>query len=315
MTRLFVAIWLVLCPACLFAEAVQIPGPGGPLEAEVLEVSGARHAVILVPGSGPTDRDGNAPALGLNSDAYKLLAEGLAAQGITTLRVDKRGFHGSASAVADPNDVTIGDYAGDVHGWVDHAATLAPCVWIAGHSEGGLVALVAAQDPPGALCGLILLATPGRPIGQVLIAQLQANPANGPLMPEVRAIVAELEAGRTQDPEALHPALRPLFSEGVQRFMTDLFSHDPVALGRAWAGPTLIVQGTADMQVRMLDADMLEAAMPQALRVDLQGATHVLKHDQPGLPLASYTDPDLPLHAGLVPAIADFLAVHERGTE
>lgn len=308
MRRAALAVWLVLMPVWALAEVVQLPGPDGPLEGEALLVPGADHAVVIVPGSGPIDRDGNAPGTGLRSDVYRLLAEGLSEQGITTLRVDKRGFFGSAGAVSDPNAVTIAGYAEDVHGWVDHAADLAPCVWIAGHSEGGLVALVAAQDRPEALCGLILLATPGRPVGQLLIEQMQANPANGPLMPQVKSLVADLESGRTQDPETLHPSLQPLFSDGLQRFMTDLFSHDPVALAQNWDGPVLIVQGAADMQVRPLDADLLQDAMPHARRLDLPGGTHMLKHDQPGRPFASYSDPDLPLHEGITPAIAAFVA-------
>ena len=297
-----------LCfPALALADPVQISGPQGPLEAAQITVDGAAHALVIIPGSGPTDRDGNSAQLGLTSDSYRLLAEGLAAQGVASLRIDKRGLFGSSAAIADPNDVTIAAYAEDARRWVDDAATLAPCVWLAGHSEGGLVALLAATDPPEALCGLILLATPGRPIGHLMLEQMRANPMNAPLMAEVTGLVADLEAGQTRDPATITPVLQPLLSAGLQRYMIDLFSHDPAALGRQWPGPVLIVQGGADMQVRPLDADLLAEAMPQAERADLPGATHMLKEDIPGQPYATYTEPNLPLHQGVLPAITGFL--------
>lgn len=294
-------------PGAALSDFVQIPGPAGPLAAERIAVAGAAHAVVIVPGSGPTDRDGNGPAVGLASDAYRMLAEGLAARGIASLRIDKRGFFGSAAAIADPADVTLDAYAADARDWVGAAAALAPCVWIAGHSEGGLVALMAAQQPPEPLCGLILLATPGRPIGRLLVEQMAATPAMAPLMPELSALVADLEAGRNRDPADIAPALRPMFGAGAQRYMADLFAHDPAALARGWPGPALIVQGDADLQVRPQDAGLLADAMPQAARLDLAGGTHMLKPAVAGQPFAGYRDPTLPLHPALLPGIAAFL--------
>ena len=294
-------------PVLAVAEPVHIPGPQGPLGAEMIAVEGAPHAVIIIPGSGPTDRNGNSPPMGLSTDAYRLLAEGLAKQGIASLRIDKRGFYNSAGAIADPNDVTIEAYAQDARNWVNHASGLAPCVWLAGHSEGGLVALVAARDAPENLCGLILLATSGRPTGQLMIEQFEANPANSPLMSEIRAIVADLEAGQSRDPAAVTPMLQPLFSAGLQRYMIDLFSHDPVEIAKEWKGPVLIVQGDEDMQVRPYDADLLEGALPQAHRLNLVGGTHMLKAAVAGNPFATYADPALPLHEALIPGIASFI--------
>jgi uncharacterized protein len=300
-------VLLLLRPTFATAEPIQIDGPHGPLMGDALTAANARHVVVILPGSGPTDRDGNAVQMGWRAEPYKLLAEDLKAAGVSSVRIDKRGFHASEAAISDPRDITIGGYAEDARKWVDRASALAPCVWLAGHSEGGLVALVAAQTPPKPLCGLILMATPGRPAGQLLIEQFRANPATTALAPDVEAMVADLEAGRSRDPKSLPPALQPLFSSGLQRYMIDLFSYDPVAVAKRWHGPTLILQGDADFQVRPRDAELLAAALPQATRVDLPGATHMLKQDVPGKPFATYGHPALPLHPDVIPSITRFL--------
>ncbi|WP_297756481.1 alpha/beta fold hydrolase [uncultured Shimia sp.] len=292
------------------ADPIEIPGPAGPLGGEYLAVDGARHLVITIPGSGPIDRDGNGPAIMLHSDSYRLIAEGLAEHGIASIRIDKRGFFRSEAAVADPNDVTIAGYGTDMRGWIARAHEEADCVWLAGHSEGGLVALEAASHHPDGLCGLILMAAPGRPIGGLLIEQLAANPMNAPLMADLRAIVADLEAGKTRPLEDIPPALHMMFQPGVQRFMIDLFSYAPAELARAWPGPALILQGDRDLQVKPLDAALLAEALPNATRHDLAGATHMLKSDKPGAPFATYSDPTLPLHPDLIPTLAEFLSAH-----
>jgi len=301
---------LMALPAAA-AEVRQIPGPAGPLEGELLTVPGADHLLVIVPGSGPIDRDGNAPALGLASDSYRLLAEGLAERGIASIRIDKRGFFGSSAAIADPNEVTVAAYAADARAWVEATGDLASCVWLAGHSEGGLVALAAAAEaPPEGLCGLILLSTSGRPMGRLLVEQMRDLPAMTPLLSEIESIVTGLEAGQTRDSAEISPALRWLFSPGLQRYMIDAFAYDPLALARHWQGPVIILQGDRDLQVKPLDADLLAEAMAQAERSDLVGATHMLKSDRPGEPLATYRDPALALHPDLVRAIADFLGRH-----
>ena len=293
------------------AEVVQIPGPSGPLEGELIDVQNARHVVIIVPGSGPVDRNGNGPQAGLRSDTYRLLAEALAEEGISSIRIDKRGFFGSADAIADPNDATIASYADDALGWVEEARETASCVWLAGHSEGGLVALVASTRSVNGLCGVILLATAGRPISQVMMEQLRANPANVSLLPDLQSIVGDLEAGRTRPMDQIPPVLHGMFNPGLQRYMVDLFSYDPVSVAQRWSGPTLILQGDSDIQVKLQDAELLEQAIPHAERRDLAGATHMLKPDVPGQPFATYTDPGWPLHPDVAPAIASFVETQQ----
>ena len=286
---------------------VTAPGPTGPLAGSLMGEGKGRPVVLIVPGSGPTDRDGNSP-LGITAGSYRLLAEALAAKGVTTVRIDKRGMFGSKAAVADANAVTIADYAADVHAWakVLRTKTGAPCVWVLGHSEGGLIALAAAQTPAD-LCGLILVATPGRPMGAVLREQLAANPANAPIMGQIEALFKAYETGKPIDRAALHPALSAAFPPQLDGYMHSLLFCDPAKLIAAYKGPVLIEQGGRDLQVQPADARRLAAAQPRATLVMVADANHALKHvgsDDRAANLATYADPSLPLANGIVGPIA-----------
>lgn len=295
---------------------LHAPGPSGRLEGTLLtpEEKGA-PVVLIVPGSGPTDRDGNNP-LGVKASTYRLLAEGLLTRSMASVRIDKRGMFGSREAVVDPEAVTIADYATDVHAWarVIRERTGNACIWVLGHSEGGLVSLAAAQNPTG-LCGLVLLAAPGRPLGVVLREQLRANPANAPILPQALAAIDSLEAGRKVDVTGMHPALLALFRPSVQGFLIDVFAHDPAKLIAQVHLPVLVVQGGRDSQVGIEDAQRLAKENPSAKLVRLETANHVLKDvpaDDPAANLRAYADPDLPLSIGLIDAIASFIAAQSR---
>lgn len=314
--RIAAALALSLASGAQAGGPVDIPltapGPQGPLAGTLRkpEAASAVTAALIIPGSGPTDRDGNNP-LGVAAATYRLLAEALAAEGIASVRIDKRGMFGSAAAIADANAVTIPDYVADTAAWVKaaRAATGAPCVWLIGHSEGGLVALAAAQDAEG-VCGLVLVAAPGRPLGDVLKSQLRANPMNAPLLEPAEAAIDQLAAGRPVDPATVPPALLPLFNPAVQGFLMSALSLDPAQLAARTALPLLIVQGGKDLQVPLADAQRLAAAAPGAKLVVLPDANHVLKDvadNTPASNLAAYADPDLPLSAGAARAVADFI--------
>ena len=290
---------------------IEVPGPAGPLAGAALGPSDTDAPVVLiVPGSGPTNRDGNSP-LGVRASSYRLIAEGLAARGIRSVRIDKRGMFGSNRAIPDANAVTIEDYAEDIHTW---AATIretmrAPCVWVLGHSEGGLSALVAAQRPDG-ICGLLLVSAAGRRLGDVLREQIAANPANAPVREEAEAIIAKLEAGQRVEEGDINPALRPLFRPEVQGFLASTFALDPAKLIAAYAGPVLILQGLRDIQVGRADAERLHHSRPDADLVLLPNANHVLKavaSDDRAANIATYQDPDSPLAEGVIEAIAGFV--------
>lgn len=220
---------------------------------------------------------------------------------------------GSAKAVADANAVTIPDYARDVHSWVRaiRQETGAPCVWVLGHSEGGLVALAAGQGSEARdICGLVLVAAAGRPLGQVLRDQLKANPANAPILDQALAAITTLEGGGRVDTASLHPALHPLFNGAVQGFLISAFALDPARLIAAYPKPVLVLQGERDLQVGVQDARLLAKANPAAQLVLLPGTNHVLKAvvtDDRVANMATYANPGQPLAPGVVDAIVRFV--------
>ncbi|HEX8534687.1 MAG TPA: alpha/beta fold hydrolase [Allosphingosinicella sp.] len=290
--------------------AIEAPGPAGALRGTISGEAAGAPVVLIIPGSGPTDRDGNNP-LGVKAATYRLLAEGLAERGITSVRIDKRGMFASAGATPDANAVTIPDYVADTRSWIKaiQARTGASCVWLFGHSEGGLVALAAAEQTAG-ICGIILASAPGRPVGMALREQLRANPANEPLLEQAFAAIGALEAGKRVDTTNLHPALMPLFAPQVQGMMISLLSYDPAVLLAKYPGSVLVLQGTRDIQVSVDDALRLKAARAGTKLALLPDVNHVLKavtSDDRGANVATYADPALPLAAGVVDTVADFV--------
>ena len=293
--------------AALAAQDVSIPGPQGPLAGTLLDPGKRAPALILIPGSGPTDRNGDNPA-GVSGGIYSQLADQLAARGVATLRIDKRGMFGSKAAIPDANKVTIADYAADVRGWAQFLqARGRKCVWLAGHSEGGLVALAAAQRPEG-ICGLILLAAPGRPLATVLRSQLR--PKLPPTMyAAANAAIGKLEARQHVDPAEVPAPLAGLFNPPVQDFLIDLMAQDPARLAAATRLPMLVVQGETDVQVGVDDARILAAAHRGAKLVLVPGINHLWRKApmDPTANAATYRDATIPVDSAVATAIAAFI--------
>ena len=300
----------LLAAAVAAAVPITAPGPAGPLAGTFLDAGAYAPVVLIIPGSGPTDRDGNNP-LGVRAAPYRLLAEALADKGISTVRIDKRGLFESKAAISDPNKVTIADYTTDTHNWVAaiRKRTGASCVWVLGHSEGSLIALAAAQQPE-AICGVISVSGAGRRLSDVIREQLRSNPANAPVLDSAMTALDALEKGEHVDVTNMNPALLPLFRPEVQDFLIDDFRHDPAKLAASLKVPLLIVQGERDIQVSTADARALAAAQPKAKLTLIPLMNHVLKDVDSGeraANIATYGDPSLPVDSSLVDSIAAFV--------
>ena len=307
----------MLTPALLAASLlagpvsteIALPSQPAPLHGTLLTPDGATAVAVILPGSGPTDRDGNSP-LGVSASTYRLLAEGLAEQGIATVRIDKRGIAASAAAGPAEADLRFDSYAADARAWATEAASRAglPCAWLIGHSEGALVALKAVEGGDDKVCGLILLSGAGRPAGAVLREQLATLPE--PMKTQAFAVLTELEAGRTVADTP--PALAALFRPSVQPYLISWLPLDPAALLAAYDGPVFIGQGTTDLQIGVTDAQGLAAANPKATLKLWDGVNHLLKTAPAdrAANLATYSDPTLPLAPGVEEDVRSFIRAH-----
>jgi pimeloyl-ACP methyl ester carboxylesterase len=157
---------------------------------------------------------------------------------------------------------------------------------------------------------VVLVSAPGRRLGDVIRAQLRANPANAPVLAQALTALDTLEAGKRVDPTGMHPALMALFAPKVQGFLIDLLAYDPPKLAARLRMPLLIVQGQRDLQIGVEDARALAAADRRAKLVLVPGANHVLKSvgsDDRAANIATYDNPALPLAPGIAEPIADFV--------
>ena len=289
------------------AREVSVEVPGGRLHGTLLAPRGvSRYDVaLLIPGSGPGDRNGNGP--GSRNNALELLAEGLLERGIASLRFDKRGIGASAKALAHERDLSIEVCAADAGAWLKFLAAR-PAVdtrFVIGHSEGALVGALAAQQADTG--GFISLAGMGAFPADTLRRQLAESSLTPSRREEAMSIVERLSAG--EQVEYVPVELGPLFRPGVQPYLLSWFRYDPAEEIAKLRVPVLIVQGTSDIQIGVADAQRLANAKPDAeLRV-IEGMNHVLK----AAPLsreeniATYDDPELPLSDGLIESVAAFI--------
>ncbi len=286
-----------------FAAGRSVDAGGFP--ATLHDPAGAGPLVVMIAGSGPTDRDGNS-AFGVTAASLRKLADALAARGIGSLRYDKRGVPGSAPA-GNEADVTFSTYVDDLRSVAAWAAARSPGrpLVLLGHSEGGLVALEATRAAPDAVSGLVLLATPGRPLAEMLRDQLANLPPPG--RGEALAILQELEAGRRV--ETVPAGLAGLFRPSVQPFVVSLLALRPAAALTEVDMPVLVVGGGTDIQVGRADFDALAGARADVASRWFESMNHVLA-DAPAdraANIATYGDPDVPLVGGLVDTIAGFV--------
>lgn len=264
--------------------------------------------VLIVAGSGPTDRNGNS-SLNVTAKSYQLLAEGLANNGIASLRYDKRGVGKSASSMMKESDLTFETYIQDVQQWIDtlKKSNRFSKITVIGHSEGSLLSMVAVQKSP--VNGYISLAGPARGIDEILNEQIAQQPLPDSVKNEVKRNLDKLKKGETLPKLMQSMAIIMLFRPSIQPYMISWLKYVPSEEIKKVKVKTLIIQGTTDIQVNENEGKLLAAAQPKAKLLLINGMNHVLK-DAPAdraENIKTYTNPDLPIAKGMVEAVVKFV--------
>lgn len=256
-----------------------VSGAGGFQLAGVLELPTSGKApypcIMLMPGSGPTDRDGNQlPAL--RTDLLKDLSGEIRKSGIATVRFDKRpvgryraqwptklevldAFFSFENHIAD---------AVSIYKWMKKRPEIdAKRLGILGHSEGGMIALEMTKSVSPNV--LVLMGTPGRSMADVLTEQIEASlerskaweSVKAHYMKSLREAIAALKADQPL-PSDVAPGLRPLFNASTRTLLQGYFRYDGPALASRYAGPVLVMNGEKDIQISPTkDAGLLMKAL------------------------------------------------------
>jgi hypothetical protein len=256
-------------------ESIELSTSGGKLSGTLALPDGKAPwpVVMLVAGSGPTDRDGNSALLPGASGPMRRLAQALAGQGLASFRYDKRGVGASIHPGLREDDLRFRHL-------VDDAVALARplrsdprlgALVLLGHSEGALIAALAAREAGAA--ALASVAGAGMRASQLLRAQLQGRLPEALEQPAL-AVLDMLEAEHTVDdpPEALTLLFRP----SVQRYLISWFRYDPAEVLEDLPLPVLLVHGTGDEQVAADQARLLHAARPDARLLLVPDMDHAL---------------------------------------
>lgn len=282
---------------------------GGTLKGTLLTPTEASRppVVLIIAGSGPTDRDGNSPLLPGKNNSLRQLADSLAAHGIASLRYDKRGVAKSQIKELREEQMQFSDGVDDAIGWIRWLRQKGfRKIYVAGHSEGSLVGLSAAQTEK--ISGFISIAGVGRGIDQVLKEQFAAGAGPDSLKKLAGRYLDTLLLGqRIAKP---HPMLFSIFRPSVQPYMISWLRYDPQALMRSLQSPALILQGTNDLQVKEIDAQLLAQSNPKARLILIQHMNHILKEirsTSPAENMASYSNPTLPVMTLLVSSMTQFV--------
>lgn len=268
--------------------------------------AGKVPVVLIVAGSGPTDRDGNSAMIPGHNDSLKMLAEALARAGFASVRYDKRGIGASRAGAPDESQMRFDTYVDDAAAWIAKLKAdprFGP-VAVIGHSEGALIGMLAAERAGAA--AYVSLAGVAEGPGAILRKQF-AGKLPPPLAADNERILASLEQGKTV--AELPPALATLYRPSIQPYLISWMKYVPTGHLAALRMPVLIVQGTTDIQVGVEQAQALKAARPDAVLAIVPGMNHVLKEValDPQHPVASYGDPSLPLHPQLAATVTGFL--------
>jgi fermentation-respiration switch protein FrsA (DUF1100 family) len=260
--------------------------------------------VLIIAGSGPTDRDGN-NTMGVTANTYKMLADSLQLAGIATVRYDKRGICESAEAGGDEAALSFEDMIADAIGFIKKIRGTPGFtkLYVLGHSEGSLIGMIAAGRKN--VDGYISVSGISEPADKILVKQISVQSKE--LGQKASVILDTLKKGYTV--ANIDPSLEAIFHTSVQPYLRSWMKYDPQQEIKKVKARVLIIQGTTDIQVGVEEAEHLKKAKPDATLKLITGMNHILKKAPADrqLNIATYSNPTLPLCPGLMTELRNFI--------
>ena len=262
--------------------------------------------VLLIAGSGPTDRDGNSALINGKPNYLLQLSDALKAQNIAVFRYDKRGVGQSITSVptAEISFNNMIDDAGAIVRMLKGDKRFSKVI-VAGHSEGSLIGMLVAEAEKAD--AFISLSGPVYPADVILKTQLKAGASPADYKRAV-AIIDSVKVGNFTN-QKMDAAFNTIFNSAVQPYLYSWMKYDPAKAISVLKIPALIVQGTNDIQISVNDAEALKKAYPAAQLKIIPQMSHILKVGPADKQqnAATYTQAGLPLHPELVPVLTNFI--------
>ena len=262
---------------------------------------------IIIPGSGPTDRDGNQNFAKNNS--LKFLAEDLTNSGIATFRYDKRALTmlKKGANVKAISKVTFDDFVADAQKVVDYfnRRNRYQNIYVIGHSQGSLVGMLASQKN---VTGFISLAGAGSSIDTVIMNQLKAMGVQQSMLDKAQKTFDILKTGEID--KEFDPNLANIFNLEVQPFMMSWIKYKPTQVIANLNIPALIVNGDKDLQVSVDEAQLLKEAKKDNPLSLIKNMNHVLKTvetDSTQENAKTYNMQELKNNSQLLPVLLKFI--------
>lgn len=228
---------------------------------------------IIIPGSGPNDRDGNQNFMKNNS--LKYLAEDLTNDGIATFRYDKRALTMLKKGASEKQikQVTFDDFIIDAKKVVTYFKdrNRYDNIYIIGHSQGALVGILASNEH---VTGLVSIAGPGKSIDQIIIDQIGQMGADD-LVESAKQTFDILKSGKID--KKFNPGLANIFNLDVQPFIRSWMKYSPTEELAKLTIPTLLINGDNDIQVSPEDLELLKKAKEDSEVTLIKNMNHVLK--------------------------------------
>lgn len=265
--------------------------------------NGKPTLIILIAGSGPTNRNGN--QIGMQNNSLKYLAEDLSKEKYAVFSYDKRVIAQIIAGNVSEKEMLFDDIITDAKSVLDYfrKTTNYRKIVFAGHSEGSLVGMVAAREVGAD--AFISIAGPGSPIDEILTEQISRIAPTA--KEELVSSFEKLKKGESVTVKS--PFLNSLLRESIQPYMQSWLKYNPQLEIQKLKIPVLLLNGTKDLQVTATEAEKLKKAKPDATMVIIDNMNHVLKTitGDDAENKASYTEPDIKNAPELAQSINLFL--------